>query len=122
VGYTIKANGGIIDAGHVNQLQTDIALIDIALAAVESAVVAGPAYVSGGLITDYFIATAGRTFPTNASIRPDGTTFVPTIAAVTAAPDTYWVTFTPTATGAWLFDVTDSAGERWMQVYQVRAT
>jgi len=76
-------------------------------------------YYANQTISDYLIATAGRTFPTNASRNPAGTLFVPTIVAVTGAPDTYRVTFTPTTTGAWLFDVTDSAGERWTQTFQV---
>jgi len=76
---------------------------------------------TGQLITDYLVATAGRTFPTNASRTPAGTLFVPTIAAVAGAPDTYRVTFTPTTTGTWRFDVTDSTGEQWVAVYDVAA-
>jgi len=78
-------------------------------------------YYNGSPITDYIISAAGRTFPTNASRDPAGTLFVPTIVAIATGSDTYRVTFTPTATGAWLFDVTDSAGERWTQTYQVEA-
>jgi len=79
------------------------------------------AYYTNQLITDYIVSTAGRTFPTNASRTPAGATFVPTIAAVSVGSDTYRVTFTPTTTGAWLFDVTDSVGERWSATYQVDA-
>jgi len=83
------------------------------------------AYYVNGLITDYIVATAGRLFPpaggTNASRNPAGTIFLPTIAVVVAAPDTYKVTFTPTTTSLWRFDVTDSTGEQWVQVYDVVA-
>jgi len=62
------------------------------------------AHIVRAPITDYLVATAGRLFPpsggTNASRNPAGTLFVSTIAAVTGAPDTYRVTFTPTTTGA----------------------
>ena len=36
VSYTAKAAGGVIDAAHVNQLQTDVGLIDAALATAEA--------------------------------------------------------------------------------------
>ena len=122
VSYTIKTDGvTTVAAAHINQVQADVVLLDAAVATLEAAASVGSAYVVNLLITDYLVATAGRTFPTNASIKPDGTSFTPTIAAVTGGSDTYKVTFTPTTTGAWLFDVTDSIGERWTATYQVRA-
>jgi len=80
------------------------------------------AQYTGQLVTDHIVSAAGRTFPTNASIKPDGTAFVPTIAAVATGSDTYRVTFTPTTAGVWRFDVTDSAGDQWVQVYDVVAS
>ena len=76
------------------------------------------AYVNQ-LITDYIVSVAGRTFPTNASVTPAGTAFVPTIVAVVGTPTIYRVTFTPTTSGTWFFDVTDSTGERWTEAYPV---
>jgi len=79
-------------------------------------------YYTGQLITDYIVATEGQLFPpaggTNASITPAGALFVPTIAIVTGS-DTYRVTFTPTTSGTWLFDVTDSLGTQWIGTYPV---
>jgi len=78
------------------------------------------AYPTNQLITDYIVTTtAGLTFPTNASVRPDGTAFVPTIVAVVATPAIYRVTFTPTVSGTWLFYVTDSAGTPWAGAFPV---
>jgi len=81
------------------------------------------AFYLNQLITDYIVATSGRLFPpaggTNASLTPAGVLFVPTIVAIATGSDTYRVTFAPTSSGVWRFDVTDSLGEQWVQVYEV---
>jgi len=81
------------------------------------------AYTVGTPIVDYLDrSTAGRTFPTNRSLKPDGlTAFVPTIAAVIGDPARYRVTLTPDVVGTWLFDVTDSTGEAWSRTFDVEA-
>jgi len=89
VSYTTKAAGGLIDAAHINLLQTDVALIDTALAVVEGAVhnVKAPVYgaVGNGVADD----TAAINAASLAASVAGGIVYFP--------PGTYLVSPTTTA-------------------------